>query len=95
MKSLDPGSLRAGGATWALTMTEDSELVRRRGRWLTAKTMEIYIQEVSATLYMSQLPHDIRDRILILAEAFPAILEKFKLLAAYNIDLRLWRFLLP
>ena len=95
VKQLDPGSLRAGGATWALTMTEDAELIRRRGQWLTAKTMEIYIQEVSATLYMSQLPANTRDRILILAGAFPAILGKMQFLSDCKISQCLWRFLHP
>ena len=93
VKNLDPGSLRAGGATWALTMTEDAELIRRRGRWLTSKTMEIYIQEVSATLYMSQLPGSTRDRILTLAGAFPGILEKMQFLSDCRISQNLWRFL--
>lgn len=40
--------LRPGGATWILQRTEDSELVRRRGRWINSKVMEIYIQELSS-----------------------------------------------
>lgn len=41
MKALDPGSLRSGGATWHLQMTEDGEYTRRKGRWISAKVMEI------------------------------------------------------
>ena len=33
-KCLDLGSLRAGGATFLLMLTEDPELVKRRGRWI-------------------------------------------------------------
>ena len=40
-RSLDLGSLRPGGATHLLRLTEDSELVRRRGRWASHKVMEI------------------------------------------------------
>eukprot|EP00435_Cladocopium_sp_Y103_P027343 s4606_g6.t1 len=38
-KVCDPGSLRAGGATWLLQSCEDFEFVRRRGRWATTKAM--------------------------------------------------------
>lgn len=51
-RPLDLGSLRAGGATHLLLATEESELVRRRGRWLSSRTMEIYIQESSATTFL-------------------------------------------
>ena len=33
IKPLDMGSLRPGGATWLLQVTESGELVMRRGRW--------------------------------------------------------------
>lgn len=41
-KPLDLGSLRPGGATWYLQTLEDGELVRRRGRWLSTKIMDVY-----------------------------------------------------
>ena len=56
IKPLDLGSLRAGGATWLLQTTEDGELVRRRGRWINTKVMEIYIQEVSSVFFLPRLP---------------------------------------
>ena len=31
IRPLDLGSLRAGGATWMLSISEDGEMVRRRG----------------------------------------------------------------
>ena len=43
-RKLELGSLRDGGATWLLSVTEDAELVRRRGQWLSG----IYIQEISS-----------------------------------------------
>ena len=55
MQSLDLASLRPGGATWLLQVTEQSELVRRRGRWVTAKVMEVYLQEMSAARYLNCL----------------------------------------
>ena len=74
-KVCDPGSLRAGGATWLLHSCEDAELVRRRGRWATAKTAEIYIQEVGALQYMMKLSSKQREHVLALASCFPAVLR--------------------
>ena len=75
-KPLDPGSLRAGGATWGLMMTEDSELIRRRGRWISSKTMEIYIQELSASTFLMSLDPEVRNNILYLAKCFPLLLQQ-------------------
>ena len=75
-KPLDVGSLRAGGATWLLQTTEDAELTRRRGRWINAKTMEIYIQEIQATSFFTSLPSETRRRIVGLSLVFPEVLQK-------------------
>ena len=74
-KACDPGSLRAGGATWLLQCCEDAEFVRRRGRWVNSKTMEIYLQEVASAQYLMHLTVQQRRRILDLAECFPAVLQ--------------------
>jgi hypothetical protein len=34
-----------------LQLTENGDFVRRRGRWLNSKELEIYIQEVAVTTY--------------------------------------------
>ena len=77
-RCLDLGSLRAGGATFLLMVTEDAELVRRRGRWLAHRTMEIYLQEAAATVYFPTLPSAIKSRILHLAAAFPTLLSQMQ-----------------
>eukprot|EP00434_Breviolum_minutum_P022891 symbB.v1.2.020196.t1/scaffold1681.1/size106035/7 len=64
LKCLDPGSLRAGGATWLMQTTDNGELVRRRGRWQNHRIMEVYIQEVSSLLYLQKLPRPTRDKII-------------------------------
>ena len=76
MQSLDLASLRPGGATWLLQVTEQSELVRRRGRWVTAKVMEVYLQEVSAAKYLNCLDQFQKQRIFGLAYAFLGILTQ-------------------
>ena len=74
-RKLDLGSLRAGGATWLLSTTEDAELVRRRGRWLNHRTMEIYIQEVSSLQFIHRLPKQTQAKLYSLVEAFGSILS--------------------
>ena len=74
-RGIDLGSLRAGGASWLLLTSEDSELTRRRGRWLTSKTMEVYVQESASIQFLPRLPTHIKQRVLTGAEAFPWALE--------------------
>ena len=65
------GSLRPGGATWLLRRYDDPELVRFRGRWTSARMLEIYVQEVGALTIMPLLGDDVRQRIQDLAAAVP------------------------
>jgi len=44
-----------------------------RGRWLNAKMMNIYIQEVMATTFLSDLPAASREQIHVLSAALPAV----------------------
>ena len=69
----DLGSFRPGGATDLLQRFEDSELVRRRGRWVSTKVLEIYLQEVSTAVFRTKLDQSTRSRIDSLAQAFTAI----------------------
>ena len=75
-RPLDLGSFRPGGATFLLQATDNSELVRRRGRWVSSKVMEIYIQEVTACTFFPGLPLTVRQQVLQLAQAFPATLAQ-------------------
>ena len=82
-RRLDLGSLRAGGATWLLSVTEDSEdaeLVRRRGRWLSHRTMEIYIQEFSSIQFIHRLPEATQAKLY----------SWFKLSRILLCELRVW-----
>ena len=67
------GSVRAGAATAFYLFTEDGERSRMRGRWLNAKMMNIYIQEVMATTFLSDLPAASREQIHVLSAALPAV----------------------
>jgi hypothetical protein len=75
LRPLDLGSLRPGGATFLLLSTENMDLVRRRGRWVSNKVCEIYLQEILYVTYTEKLPGRIRDRIALLAGAFERVLH--------------------
>lgn len=89
-KPLDLGSMRAGGATWLLEMTENGNLVQRRGRWVSEKVMMLYIQELTANIFLSRLDRKTMENILRLAHAFPAISEKAIGLIHAKIPCSLW-----
>ncbi len=76
VKPLDLGSMRAGGATWMLETTENGNLVQRRGRWISEKVMSLYVQELTANIFLAQLPELTRKRILTLAYSFPTLTSK-------------------
>lgn len=93
LKALDIGHLRAGGATWHLTMTEDSEYTRRKGRWLSSRVMEIYVQETTSLLFMKKISLQSRERVLELASLFPGLLVKAKRWNQLHLPPSLWRHL--
>ena len=74
-RSIDLGSLRAGGASWFLLSSEDGEMTRRRGRWITTKVMEIYIQEAWSVQFMPHLPPEVKQRVWSGAQLSPWALE--------------------
>ena len=89
-RGLDLGSLRAGGATWLLMESEDSELTRRRGRWVSNKVMEVYVQEAGAIQFLPRLPEQIRKQILRGAYRFPWCLHLATRLSSAEVPLAVW-----
>ena len=93
MKALDLGSLRAGGATWLMQVTESGDLVKRRGRWISEKIMSIYLQETTALQYLKAIPENSQRKVLTFAKAFPAILRKAKSFHDASIPADVWYLL--
>lgn len=89
-RPLDLGSLRPGGATWLLQVTENSELVRRRGRWTTTKVLEVYLQETACVKYLNCLDETAKDTVFSLAMLFPACLAKAGNLVDAQIPPTVW-----
>jgi len=75
IRPFDLGSLRPGGATHMLAVTEDSSLVQRRGRWVSMQVMNIYLQEVSVATCLPRLDPSVRDRVQRLCTIYPQVLE--------------------
>eukprot|EP00438_Fugacium_kawagutii_P027002 Skav232500 [mRNA] locus=scaffold1096:33698:38011:+ [translate_table: standard] len=73
-KPLTLASFRPGGATWLITQTESAELVRRRGRWVSNKIMECYLQEVTSMTYLNQIHPDAKKAVLQGLATFPSLL---------------------
>lgn len=76
LRCLDLGSVRSGGATWLMLMTENSDLCRRRGRWASHRMMEIYVQETMALQYIKVISPDSRKVCLDIYASFSAICKK-------------------
>ena len=89
-KQLDLGSLRAGGATWLLQTSEDSELVRRRGRWLNSRTMEIYIQEIGALIFMHRLNPRAKRLVFGALGSFAGVVEWAEIFLQAGVHSKLW-----
>ena len=89
-KQLDLGSLRAGGATWLLQTSEDSELVRRRGRWLNSRTMEIYIQEIGALIFMHRLNPRAKQLVFGALGSFAGAVKWAEIFLRAGIHSKLW-----
>ena len=69
-------SLRPGGATYWLQATEDAEYVRRKGRWVSTRVLEIYLQESVFATYTQKMTRESQSRVADLCDGFQDILQK-------------------
>ena len=90
----DLGSLRPGGATWMLHALESPEAVQRRGRWASARTMEIYLQEVLVVTYVERLSQRTRELIRIFAGGYAILISRCIFLLDSGIPTATWFSLL-
>ncbi|CAE7419264.1 unnamed protein product [Symbiodinium sp. CCMP2592] len=92
-RPLDLGSFRPGGATHMLQITEDSELVRRRGRWVSPKVMEIYLQEIASQTFFPALPLATRNKVMQAAACFPELLRRARQWTQNGVPTGSWFYL--
>ena len=77
-----------------ITVSESAELVRRRGRWASFKTMEMYLQEVAASTYLSDVSSIARANVLLALQNFPELMSQIRKFVACKIPETTWYFLL-
>ena len=93
-KPLSLASFRPGGATHLITVSESAELVRRRGRWASFKTMEMYLQEVAASTYLNDVSDEARENVLLTLRNFPELMRRVLQFNANLIPESTWYYLL-
>eukprot|EP00438_Fugacium_kawagutii_P026376 Skav206097 [mRNA] locus=scaffold2150:279958:280638:- [translate_table: standard] len=76
IRPLELASIRAGSATWIMQTTESPDLLQRRGRWANRKMMDIYVQEISALVYLQKVPKPTKDLVVQISSSFPAVLAR-------------------
>ena len=83
-------SLRPGGATFWLQLTEDAEYVRRKGRWISTKVLEVYLQEASVVTYETKITSVSKSRVDALCKQFASVLSKVQFFERTNIPMSAW-----
>ena len=92
-KCYDMVSFRPGGATHLLTLTEDTALVQRRGRWASLHVMNIYLQEVAVATSLSVLDETGRRRVEQLCSVYDSVLEISIGFLQFKIPFNAWNLL--
>ena len=59
-----------------LKVSEDPDVARRRGRWVSHRVIEIYLQEVAAATFFPSLPTAVPQKALHAACCFPTVLQR-------------------
>ena len=70
-----PAVLRGSGATFLYHSSEDVQWVAWRGRWARHRTLEFYLQEVSAQLLVHELAPKAKQRLFYLDKISWAVLS--------------------
>ena len=70
-----PGVLRGSGATYEYLQCGSSAQIQWKGRWSQLKTLEHYIQEVAAQLFMHNLTPKARSQIQFLGDHLGFLLQ--------------------
>lgn len=68
-----PGTLRGSGATHEYLQGSDITQIQWRGRWSRLRTLEYYIQEVAAQLFLFNLSPEARSNISCLEQHLPVV----------------------
>ena len=92
LRPMTLASFRPGGATYLIGATECAELVRRRGRWVSMKVMEVYLQEVQSATFMNDIGNESKEKILFAMKAFPEVYSTAVAFACARFPEQVWHF---
>lgn len=73
-----------------ISKSESVELTRRRGRWVSLKVLETYLQEVAASTYLNEVSDGSKELILAAMSSFVSILETAERLTRCCIPKATW-----
>ena len=90
VRPLELASVRAGAATWVMQTTESGDLLQRRGRWANRRMMDIYVQEVTALVYLKRVPEHTKNHVLMVSDSFLQVLAKAELFTQARIPPSSW-----
>ena len=76
-----------------MQVVESGDFLQRRGRWANRKMMDIYVQEVTAQLYLQKVPPESKQTVLQVASSFSAVLQRAQAFQRANIPLNAWHLL--
>ena len=92
-RPLTLASFRPGGATFLISLTESADFVQRRGRRISLRVMNIYLQEVAASTFMNDIDPSARATILTAMEHFSAVRQMSVSFAEAKIPEKAWNIL--
>ena len=93
VRPLELASIRAGAATWIMSTMESGDLLQRRGRWANRKMMDIYVQEVTALLFLQQMPSGTKQTVIQVASSLLEVLHRAEQMVRANIPTNVWSIL--
>ena len=73
---ITPASHRTGGATFYFIAGVPLDVIRWHGRWQAARSLEIYIQEASASTFLHDLTAHQLDSLNAFSSAAPILLDE-------------------
>lgn len=72
---------------------ESPDMLQRRGRWANRKMMDIYIQEITAVVYLQRMPAETKSVILTVADSFLNVVNKAEIFIRAKIPTNAWQIL--
>ena len=69
---------------------ENGDLLQRPGRWANRKMMDIYVQEVTALVYLKRVPEQTKKHVFLIADYSFEVLHKATIFSQARIPPSTW-----